>query len=421
MHHLKFTLDLDRVARIHDTVQCLAKFSDIVSLEAGSNYLTLTALNSSKSAYASFTLDRRDFFESYSYSRKRSIHSNEDHESRFTCQLYNKALLSVFKARLGDVKETDTAVERCEVSIQDQANKTECRIIVKMICRHGVTKTYKLTYEAAKIEHALFNHHGAKNKWRIGANVLRSFIDYFGANTEQLDIYAEDGRAAFTSYTEKIANGKDKLDFEEFTVEEKMHIAISVKDFKAIVLHAETLKTSVQAHYSFPTRPLQLAYNEHGMQCEFTLMTIGDYRASSTTPAPMSSRDSPALPQDRRPSRPSSNQGTQASINRTKEEDSAAMPPPSQPASRSFQRPLQTESSEGRLQQGLLSQKPSRPSPPPPKASLDPESLFLPADADDRQWDEANYEEEETLGWDANATNVSGSSSDSSSELLLIF
>ena len=72
----------------------------------------------------------------------------------------------------------------------------------------GVTKTYKLTYEAAKIEHALFNHHGAKNRWRISANALRSFIEYFGANTEQLDICAEDGRATFLSYTEKITHGK---------------------------------------------------------------------------------------------------------------------------------------------------------------------------------------------------------------------
>lgn len=75
----------------------------------------------------------------------------------------------------------------------------------------GVTKTYKLTYESVKIEHALFNHNAAKNRWRIDANVLRSFLEYFGANTEQLDIYAEDGRVAFTSYTEKIVNGKGPI------------------------------------------------------------------------------------------------------------------------------------------------------------------------------------------------------------------
>ncbi len=49
-----------------------------------------------------------------------------------------QALLSVFKGRLGDVRDKDTAVERCEGYIQDQPDKTECRLIVKMVCRHGM-------------------------------------------------------------------------------------------------------------------------------------------------------------------------------------------------------------------------------------------------------------------------------------------
>ncbi|KAL8705241.1 MAG: hypothetical protein Q9201_001620 [Fulgogasparrea decipioides] len=285
----------------------------------------------------------------------------------------------------------------------------------------GVTKTYKLTYESVTVEHALFNHNAAKNRWRISADVLRSFLEYFGANTEQLDIYAEDGRAAFTSYTEKVMHGKeilkhpletsialDTLDFEEFSVEEKVHIAISVKDFRAIVLHAESLKTSVQACYSLPTRPMQIAYQEHGMQCEFTLMTIGDYRGTSTIPAPISVRNSSAVPTVTRPSRQTSVQPTQISSHRVSiDQGNEVMPPPSQPAPRSFAKGPQNQPTTGSFQRETPSQRPSRPSPPPPKASLDPESLFLPAGDDDRQWDEKNYEDEEDiLGWDVSANQV---------------
>ncbi|KAL8946427.1 MAG: hypothetical protein Q9222_007179 [Ikaeria aurantiellina] len=291
-----------------------------------------------------------------------------------------------------------------------------------MICRHGVTKTYKLTYESIEVKHALFNRDSAKNKWRIGANVLRTFLEYFGTNTEQLDICVEDGRATFTSYTEKIMHGKeilkhpletsialDTLDFEEFTVEDKVHVAINVKDFKAIVLHAESLKTSIQAFYSFPTRPMQLTYDGNGLQCEFTLMTIGDYRNSSLTPAPITVRNSSVLPTNAEASRQASIQPTQQSSHRVNDgQDKATMPPPSQPASRSFMRGPEVQSVPGGFRQESLSQRPSRPSPPPPKASLDPESLFLPAADDDRQWDETNYEDEEdSLGWDASARQVS--------------
>ncbi|KAI4225694.1 MAG: hypothetical protein L6R36_003737 [Xanthoria steineri] len=376
----------------------------------------MSTLNSSKSAYASFALDSNTFFQTYRYNDARLSDQSQEGPSRFTCQLYNKVLSSVFRGRLGDMREKETAAERCEVAIQDDIDNTECRIVVKMICKHGVTKTYKLNYESTEIKHALFDGNSAKNKWRIDASVLRSFLEYFGTAPEQLDMYAEDGRIAFTSYTEKVMHGReilkhpletlvalDTLDFEEFSVEEKMHVAFSVKDFRAIVLHAETLKTNVQACYSLPTKPIQLTYNENGVDCEFTLMTVGDYQGSSTKPAPISVRGSSATPTGGRPSRQASLQPTQSNtIRGVEEQQREAMPPPSQPASRSFPRAPQTQSGPGSFRPESLSQRTSRPSPPPPKASLDPESLFLPAEDDDRQWDETNYEDEEdTLGWDA--------------------
>ncbi len=56
--------------------------------------------------------------------------------------------------------------------------------------------------------HALFNKNAAKNTWKIDATTLRTFTEYFGANAEQLDIYSENGRATFMSYTEKVVNGR---------------------------------------------------------------------------------------------------------------------------------------------------------------------------------------------------------------------
>ncbi|MCJ1464171.1 hypothetical protein MMC07_002784 [Pseudocyphellaria aurata] len=408
MHILTFTISPEAVARVHDAVLCLSKFSDSVSIEARPDKFILTALNSSKSAYASFCLDETSFFENYQYNSNQSGAKKDrnDAESRFTCQVYNKALLSVFRSRLIDARERDAAVERCEVCIQDQPDKPECRLVVKMICRHGVTKTYRLTYESVEVMHALFDKNAAKNKWTISASVLRSFIEYFGAATEQLDMYTENGRAQFTSYTERIMDGKeilkqplqtcvaiDTLDFEDYTVEEKIHIGISVKDFKAVVMHAETLKTSITALFSRPSRPMQLAYGEHGMQCEYTLMTVGEYRGESVTPSPAITRNTSVTPSDRTTDR-------QPSAQNTRQEVTNAMPPPIQPASRSFTREPPT-------------QRPPRPSPPPPKASLDEESLFVPVVNDDDQiWGERNFDEDEdTLGWDPTAKNDSFSTS----------
>lgn len=72
----------------------------------------------------------------------------------------------------------------------------------------GVIKTYRLTYESIEILHALFNKNAAKNTWRMDAGTLKSFVEYFGASTEQLDVSSNNGRTTFMSYTEKVMNGR---------------------------------------------------------------------------------------------------------------------------------------------------------------------------------------------------------------------
>jgi cell cycle checkpoint control protein RAD9A len=271
------------------------------------------------------------------------------------------------------------------VSVQENTNT--CRFIIKMVCNQGVIKTYKLTYEAVDVMHALFDRTTAKNRWSMRAGGLREYVEYFGAKTEMLDIFSGEegeGRAVFKSFTEKISNGKEVLkhplvtavavntsDFEEFSVQPGLHIIISVKDFKAIVVHADTLKTSLQAFYSYPTRPLQFSYGGNGLLCEFTLMTSGAYNGPVATPTP-----APQIP-SRLASRAQS-AGT----------ETRSMPPPTVPASRRSTRRLSG------------SRRAASPKPQP-----DPESLFVNQDEDDARWEPLNYnqEEEEMLGWDASA------------------
>lgn len=187
----------------------------------------------------------------------------------------------------------------------------------------------------------------------------------------------------------------DKRDFQEYLVEENMHVAINLKDFKAVVAHAETANATVTARYTRPCKPLQLEYRFEGINAEFTVMTRGqadsdDVPTSSRatiprqTPAPIPI--SATRPRDTRPSVAPSTQ----------------MPPPP-PRSRSI-RPL-----NGSSTQENLSQKASADRPAASGLSMDFDSLFVPAD-DDRQWDEMNEEEEpqDILGWDASGTQVCG-------------
>ncbi|KAK5132813.1 hypothetical protein LTR08_008614 [Meristemomyces frigidus] len=395
---LSFSLLPEATGRVYELLVCLAKFGE--------------------TAYASFALDAKTFFIDYDFSASSAVKGGD----RFTCQLLNRvgaflpfsfhfitetsvqALQSVFKGRVNDIRGRETTVERCDVSIQDRPDRTECRLVVKMLCKHGMTKTYRLTYESVEVMHALFDRTAATQGWRIASRVLREYIEFFGPKTEQLDLLALDGKTIFTSFTEKITDGKGKClpmqpletaiaihteDFEDFHMQEQMHIVISVKDFKAIVTHAETLRGSISAHFSLPTRPLQFSYQSFGMHCDFTLMTTGDLRGASSTPKPkfITTRSS---------SRQPSVAPTIAS------RSTSEMPPPARPT---VNKPFSSQSQRLPAAKAQVRQQSA--------TETDPESdsLFLPGD-EDQTWDPPNYnvnDGEEMLGWDANNEHPSAS------------
>jgi cell cycle checkpoint control protein RAD9A len=179
----------------------------------------------------------------------------------------------------------------------------------------------------------------------------------------------------------------DTLEFGEFVVEEKLHIVISVKDFKSIIAHAGITNTIVKALYSHPSSPMQITYSDEGVMCEFILMTIGESRGSSATPAPNTSRTASKRPASRQLP------GATPSSRRVA---SSTMPPP----------PIATVASVSRE---AAKAKSTRPPPAPPQPSLPPsQALFHPED-EDRRWDPVNYDEEddEMLLWDAGEDNVS--------------
>jgi cell cycle checkpoint control protein RAD9A len=346
------------------------------------------------------TLDGKQFFRQYE-----CIPSSGGPDGRFTCSMYTKALLSVFKGRLHDPLGRDGAIDSCEVSVQERDNEAQCRFIVKMVCNQGVIKTYKLTYEAVDVMHALFDRSVAQNKWSLHASAVREYIEYFGTKTEMLDISAgEDQRCVFKSYTEKVTNGKEILkhplatavavnisDFEDFSVQSGLHIIISVRDFKAIVIHADTLKATLKAYYSQPTRPLQFSYGCDGMVCEFTLMTSGGYTAAPSTPA--------ITPAPTHPSRQPSHTPS-ATIERTGDNSMrSSMAPPVEPASR--------RDRSGRLRNP--GSRPASSAAPSQAAEQDSDSLFVPhgegqgQDDEELAWEPMDYDKEETLGWDASA------------------
>lgn len=171
-------------------------------------------------------------------------------------------------------------------------------------------------------------------------------------------------------------------------------MVITVKDFKAIVMHAGSLQAKVTARYSRPCYPLQLAYGVEGIACEFTLMTRGERGERESSVMPSSANTEIHA----RPSASASSTARNGDSTRRGE-----MGPPANPRLHSRHRTVQPPF------QGSARQDNNDTETPRPSASIDPDSLFVPAD-DDQQWDEQNYgdEDEDMLGWDASVDQVCG-------------
>ncbi|KAL6234623.1 hypothetical protein BDW75DRAFT_160531 [Aspergillus navahoensis] len=400
MTTLFFSLLPQALSQLHDALGCLAKYSDTVGIEAEYDLFRLSALNSSRTAYSAFVFEAENFFEVYEF----RMSGNNIGPRKFSCEVYLKALLSVFVGRTNR-RDKDTAVERCEFEVHEEPDATECRLVIRMICGLGVIKSYKLTYESTTIQHAIFDRSQATNEWTIEPIFLKEIAAHFSPSAEQVDIYSENTKVIFTSFTTKITDGKDtlrqpvhtsvaidKTDFENYLADDGVHIAISLKDFKAVISHAETARILVTARYTRPCRPLQLAYEFDGIRTEFTLMTTGeaspeDLPSSARPVRELSARQTPPAHRPAPVHAPETSNSNSTNARLT-------APPRGRPI-----RPLTGTSTRGtqRSTQATVATQPA------PSTKFD--SLFVPAD-DDRQWDVAEDEEaeaEDMLGWDATA------------------
>ncbi|KAF3907918.1 hypothetical protein ABW21_db0203598 [Orbilia brochopaga] len=349
MSTLNITLSPLAVDRLYEALNCLAKFGDYVTLEARRNKLNLRTLNSTHSAHVLICVAGDTFCDAYNFvpdpsklgdsplfSSNGSQSSTRVEEGAFVCKIHVKALLPVFRGRYVQEavnKERDEnlvqGIEKCEVSLHERENKVQCRLVIKLFCRHGVVKIFKLQYEEADIMYATFLKEWGVNRWTIRAGELKKWMEHFGPKAEHLDIGSEEDRANFTSFSEKIVDGAqilkhplqtsielDLIEFHEFQVARDTHIAINVKDFKAMVTHAGTLdQVQISAAYGEAGQPMQVTYDQNGMFCEFTLMTrkkgaagpagagkaepvakIVMHRGTATTAAGTRSRETSAAP-----------------------------------------------------------------------------------------------------------------------------
>lgn len=189
-------------------------------------------------------------------------------------------------------------------------------------------------------------------------------------------------------------------EFDDIEVEDKLHIVISVKDFRAIIQHAGIGGSALSARYSLPARPIQFSYSSDALSCEFLIMTVGE---RGTNPAQKTKKGRKAAPSNSAPRLEAASRKTSVAPSEAPPPNPDLTQPPTQASARvppPSSRPVGTI----RASVSRMSAFDLRPSQKPPPPTLRSESLFV----EDEGWEPVRDEDEDAeenaqLGWDHSA------------------
>lgn len=208
-------------------------------------------------------------------------------------------------------------------------------------------------------------------------------------------------------------------EFDDIDVEDKLHIVISVKDFRAIIQHAGITGNEISARYSIPAKPIQLSYSSDAISCEFLIMTVGERGSNPTQRTKKGKKNAaqdtgPRLEAASRresvapmaaPSETAQAPAARQSTAQKAQQPSPGMRPPVTNNAPQIGAPRASASKIGAFDLRPSQHATQRPPPP----TMGSPSLFV----DDEGWEpvadeDEDLEEDARLGWDHSAETVSG-------------
>lgn len=201
-------------------------------------------------------------------------------------------------------------------------------------------------------------------------------------------------------------------EFDDIDVEDKLHVVISVKDFRATVQHAGITGNAISARYSLPAKPILLSYAGDALACEFLIMTVGERgsnpaqktkKGRKATAAAAAAASGPRLEAASRRTSVAPNETTTNIQPYQLSQSAPSIAKPTVPNPTPHPHLSAARASASRI--GAFDLRPSQKPPPP---TIRSESLFV----DDDGWEPVRDEEEDVeqdarLEWDHSADPVS--------------
>ncbi|KAE8591548.1 hypothetical protein XENTR_v10018489 [Xenopus tropicalis] len=247
-------------------VHSLSRIGDELYFEPLEDGLCLRSVNSSRSAYASFTLAPLFF------------HSYEATGGTCHCKIHMKTVISVFRS----LPSLEKTVEKCLISL----NAEKSRLVIQLLCKYGITKTHNLSYQDCESLQAVYNPDTCPNMLRAPARLLSDAVMHFPQTLAEITIMASPcGKVTLRNYVEEdIDSTKTMLtelslsrdEFLVYQLKKQSDITFCLREFRGLLSFAESTSLPVSIHFNTAGFPAVFSVDDTVLEVHFVLATLSD-------------------------------------------------------------------------------------------------------------------------------------------------
>ncbi|XP_054684315.1 cell cycle checkpoint control protein RAD9A isoform X1 [Grus americana] len=261
-------------------VHSLSRIGDELYLEPTESGLSLRAVNSSRSAFASF-LFAPLFFQLY------ETGGAQPDRELLRCKVLMKSFLGVFRS----LPSLEKTVGRCLILLKPRAS----RLVVQLHCKYGVTKTHNLTFQECERLQAIFDTQCCASSLCAPARVLAEAVVHFPQTLAEVTLEAgPGGKISLRNYVEDEAEPSKTMvtelwlaedEFQAVAVVPGSRITFCLKEFRGLLTFAEASNLPLTIHYDAPGRPVIFTLDDAVLEVHLVLATLSDPESDLQPPA----------------------------------------------------------------------------------------------------------------------------------------
>ncbi|KFW65167.1 Cell cycle checkpoint control protein RAD9B, partial [Pygoscelis adeliae] len=266
-------------------IHAIARISDEFWFDPIEKGLALRSVNSSRSAYA-YVFFSSMFFQRYCWTAVSQPCQKEKRLS-LPCKLIIKSILPVFRC----VNVLERNVEKCSI----YTNVNDHHITFQLLCKHGVVKTYNLTFQECDPLQAVFAKHMCPNILKVHSRLLADIMIHFPTSQEEVTLSVTPMKVCLKSYTEEDTGFSKTMlteiqlnpdEFDYFQVGVDSEVTFCLKELRGLLAFSEATSVPVSIHFDISGRPIAFGIEDTVLEASFILATLSDVEKETASQQP---------------------------------------------------------------------------------------------------------------------------------------